>query len=116
MVEQAPGICVSGVVVAENEFRHGVPAVHIDSLEYMFESIHNHVKAFVVFLILEDHLHQSATIIHPRTRPYSTTGVKCSLTHIIIPSRRLNTAHSMKSTISLRVASLVVLGFKYGYI
>ena len=79
MVEQAPGICVVGVVVAENEFRRGVPAVHDDSIDYMSESIHNHVKTCVVFLILEDHLHQSATIIHPRTRPYSTTGVKRSL-------------------------------------
>jgi len=79
MVEQAPGICVVGVVVAENEFRRGVPAVHDDSIDYMSESIHNHVKACVVFLILEDHLHQSATIIHPRARPYSTTGVKRSL-------------------------------------
>src|SRR6056300_1042274 len=79
MVEQAPGICVVGIVVTKNEFRRCIPAVHDDSIDYMSESIHNHVKACVVFLILEDHLHQSATIIHPRARPYSTTRVKRSL-------------------------------------
>jgi len=79
MVEQAPGICVVGIVVTKNEFRRRIPAVHDDSIDYISESIHNHVKTCVVFLILEDHLHQSATIIHPRARPYSTTRVKRSL-------------------------------------